>query len=41
MGETAKSLPRAAVAEPIKALIDQDEYGMRAGLAAVVPEDSE
>lgn len=41
MAEAAKSLPRAAVAEPVKALMDQDGYGMRAGLASVVPEDPE
>jgi hypothetical protein len=41
MAEAAKSLPRAAVGEAVKALIDQDGYGMRAGLASVVPEDPE
>jgi hypothetical protein len=41
MAEAAKSLPRAAVAEPVKALMEQDGYGMRAGLASVVPEDPE
>jgi hypothetical protein len=41
MAEAAKSLRRAAVDEKVKALIDQDRYGMRAGLAAVVPEDPE
>lgn len=33
MAEAAKSLPRAVVAEQVKALIDQDGYGLRAELA--------
>jgi hypothetical protein len=41
MGDAAKSLPRAAVAEAVKALMDQDVYGMRGELALVFTEDSE
>ena len=37
MGEAAKSLPRADVDASIKALLDRDRYGMRAGLASVLP----
>jgi hypothetical protein len=37
MGEAAKSLPHADVEESIKALLDRDRYGMRAGLASVLP----
>jgi hypothetical protein len=36
VGEAAKSLPRADVEESIKALLDRDRYGMRAGLASVL-----
>ena len=35
MAEAVKSLPRARVEESIKALIEQDAYGVRAGLASV------
>jgi hypothetical protein len=41
MAEAAKSLRRAAVAEAVKALIDEDGYGLRAELASLFPEDSE
>ena len=39
MAKAATNLPRAAVAERVKALIDGDGYGVRAELAAVVPEE--
>jgi hypothetical protein len=37
MAEAARNLPRAAIEERVKALIDADGYGVRAELASVVP----
>lgn len=39
MAEAARKLPRSAVEERVNALIDGDGYGVRAELAAVVPEN--
>jgi hypothetical protein len=38
MVQAAKNLPRAEVAVQVKALVDRDEYGMRATLVSVIPE---